>query len=581
MHLMIAFFRAYPWQTLVMLLALLFAGFAEGIGLSALLPLLNIAIHSNVNSGTTAAPAELNEYERLMNDFLQAAGISPSIGVMLIIIVAGGTLKGLLLLVANKQVGYTAAKIATDLRLEMLRAVLRSRWEYYLSQPAGKLANSLATEAHRSSQAFVNGSLMITFFIQTLIYGAVAIAVSWKATLISITAGLIIVTISHFLLVRMARKAGKRQTGLLVALVSRLTDTLQSVKPLKAMAREYLANAVLTMETSRLNKTLRRQVYSTTMLNAFQEEMMIIVLAAGMFIALVQYEMPLATVLVLVVVLGRMLKQLSKVQRQYQRMVIGESAYWSIKQTIDQARETEEQLVEGRTPVLLHGIRFDSVHFNYDGCRVLDGLTLEVPAGSLTMLVGPSGAGKTTIIDLLTGLLQPQSGAILIDGTSLQELDTRAWRQMIGYVPQETVLLHDSILHNVTLGDPALGEADAERALKEAGAWEFIARLPEGMNSTVGERGGKLSGGQRQRIMIARALVHRPGLLILDEATSSLDPDSEAAICQTLEQLRGELTILAISHQTALVKAADRVYRLEKGRASAVENSTVLLAANT
>ncbi|MFV1972721.1 MAG: ABC transporter ATP-binding protein [Thiohalobacterales bacterium] len=580
MHLMIAFFRAYPWQTLVMLLALLFAGVAEGISLSALLPLLNIAIRSDINSDTDAAPAELNEYERLMNDLLQAAGISPSIGIMLVIIVTGGTLKGLLLLVANKQVGYTAAMVATDLRLEMLRAVLRSRWEYFLDQPAGKLANSLATEAHRSSQAFVNGSLMITFFIQALIYGAVALAVSWKATLISLAAGLVIVAISHFLLVRMASKAGKRQTGLLVSLVSRLTDTLQSVKPLKAMAREYLADAVLAMETSRLNRALRRQVYSTTVLSAFQEEMLIIFLAAGMFIMLVQYEMPLATVLVLVVVLGRMLKQLSKVQRQYQRMVIGESAYWSIKQTIEQARETEEQLVEGRAPALLHGIRFDSVHFNYDGCRVLDGLTLEVPAGSLTMLVGPSGAGKTTVIDLLTGLLQPQSGAILIDDISLQELDTRAWRQMIGYVPQETVLLHDSILHNVTLGDPALGEADVERALKEAGAWEFVTAMPEGINSTVGERGGKLSGGQRQRIMIARALVHRPGLLILDEATSSLDPASEAAICHTLEQLRGGLTILAISHQTALVRVADHVYHLENGKARAVESSTVLFASN-
>lgn len=580
MHLMIAFFRAYPWQTLVMLLALLFAGVAEGISLSALLPLLNIAIRGDINSDTDAAPAELNEYERLMNDLLQAAGISPSIGIMLVIIVTGGTLKGLLLLVANKQVGYTAAMVATDLRLEMLRAVLRSRWEYFLSQPAGKLANSLATEAHRSSQAFVNGSLMITFFIQAMIYGAVALAVSWKATLVSLAAGLVIVAISHFLLVRMASKAGKRQTGLLIALVSRLTDTLQSIKPLKAMAREYLADAVLAMETSRLNRTLRRQVYSTTVLSAFQEEMQIILLAAGMFIMLVQYEMPLATVLVLVVVLGRMLKQLSKVQRQYQRMVIGESAYWSIKQTIEQARETEEQLVEGRAPALLHGIRFDSVHFNYDGCRVLDGLTLEVPAGSLTMLVGPSGAGKTTVIDLLTGLLQPQSGAILIDDISLQELDTRAWRQMIGYVPQETVLLHDSILHNVTLGDPALGEADVERALKEAGAWEFVTAMPEGINSTVGERGGKLSGGQRQRIMIARALVHRPGLLILDEATSSLDPASEAAICHTLEQLRGGLTILAISHQTALVRVADHVYHLENGKARAVESSTVLFASN-
>jgi len=580
MRLMLTFFRAYPWQTLVMLLALLFAGFAEGIGLSALLPLLSIATHGNISGSADAASVAQNRYEQLVIDLLHAIGINPGIGVMLMIIVLGGTLKALLLLVANKQVGYTAAMVATDLRLDMLRAVLGSRWEYFLSQPAGKLANSLATEAHRSSQAFVNGSLMITFFIQALIYGAVALAVSWQATLISMMAGLVVAAISHFLLIRMARKAGKRQTGLLVALVSRLTDTLQSVKPLKAMAREYLADSVLAMETSRLNKTLRRQVYSTTMLSAFQEEMLIIMLAAGMFIALVHYEMPLASVLVLVVVLGRMLRQISKVQRQYQRMVIGESAYWSIKQTIDQARQSGEQFTEGKTPALLHAIQFDSVHFAYDGFRVLNDLTLEVPAGSLTLLVGPSGAGKTTIIDLLTGLLQPQSGTIRVDGTPLQELDTRAWRQMIGYVPQETVLLHDSILHNVTLGDPALGEADAERALKQAGAWGFIAALPEGMNNTVGERGGKLSGGQRQRIMIARALIHQPRLLILDEATSSLDPSSAAAICHTLEQLRGGLSILAISHQTALVSVADRVYRLENGQAGAVEDSTLLLASN-
>jgi ATP-binding cassette subfamily C protein len=138
---------------------------------------------------------------------------------------------------------------------------------------------------------------------------------------------------------------------------------------------------------------------------------------------------------------------------------------------------------------------------------------------------------------------------------------------MIGYVPQETLLLHDSVLHNVSLGDPEVSEDDAIQALRAAGAWEFVERLPLGIHSTVGERGGKLSGGQRQRIMIARALVHKPRLLILDEATSALDPANEAAIGQTIRHLRGGLTILAISHQTALVEAADRVYRLEKGGA--------------
>ena len=565
MRLMITFIRAYPWQTLLMLAALLLAGLAEGISLSALLPLLNIAIRGNSGASPDNTPVEHNGYEQRVNDLLHDIGISPSIQVMLAIIVIGGTLKGLLLLIANKQVGYTAAQVTTDLRLELMRAILRSRWEYFISQPIGRLTNALATEANRSSDAFVDGSLMITLLIQALVYSAVAIAISWRATLAGLLAGLVIIGISHFY-VRMAQKAGKRQTTLLRSLVTRLTDTLQSVKPLKAMGREHLTDAVLAMETSRLNQALKRQVFSKSVLITVQEQMLIIAIAAGMFIALVQFRMPLTTVLMLAIVMGSMLRQFSKVQRQYQRMVIGESAFLSLKRIIGSAIETEEKLVDGRLPTLQSGISFDAVNFTYGEHKVLERLSIAIPAGSLTALVGPSGAGKTTIIDLITGLLQPQSGSIMVDDTPLQELDIKAWRRMIGYVPQETMLLHDTILHNVTLGDPELGRADAERALKEAGAREFVAALADGMDSTVGERGGKLSGGQRQRIMIARALVHRPALLILDEATSALDPASEAAICQTLEQLRGRLTILAISHQVALVGAADRVYRLEKGQ---------------
>lgn len=562
---MLAFFRAYPWQTLIMLLALLFAGFAEGIGLSALLPLLNIAVR-NDTANTGEIPAQQNEYERLVNELLNDVGINPGIGTMLAIIVIASTLKNLLLLVSNKQVGYTAAHVATDLRLKMLRAILSSRWEYFISQPIGRITNALATEAQRSSQAFVNGSLMITFATQTLIYGSVAVALSWKATLASLVTGLLIIAAANSL-VRMSRRAGRKQTSLLTSLAARLTDTLQSVKPLKAMARENRVDTVLAVETSRLNRALQRQVLSTAVLGAVQEELLTIVIATGIFVALVQFEMPFTTVLVLVVVLGRMLRQFSKVQREYQKLVIGESAFWSLQSTIDQALATREKPGAGKTPSLKEGIRFDAIHFTYAKHRVLDGLTLEIPAGSLTTLVGPSGAGKTTLIDLITGLLQPRSGTILIDDTPVPELDIKAWRKMIGYVPQETQLLHDTVLHNVTLGDPGLHDADAERALKDAGAWEFAAALPEGMDSIVGERGQKLSGGQRQRIVIARALVHRPKLLILDEATSALDPVSEAAIQQTIEQLRGKLTLLAISHQAALVDAADRVYRLENGRA--------------
>ncbi len=577
MRLMLTFFRAYPFQTFVMLLALLFAGVAEGIGLSALLPLINIAIRADVaDTGGGAETQAQNEFERYVTEFLAGLGIQPTIGVLLTIVVLGVTVKSLLLLVANKRVGYTAAQVSTDLRLEMLRAVLKSKWEYFIHQPVGRLTNSLATEAQRSSEAFVNGATVITFGIQALIYGLIAVAVSWKATLVGLGAGTVIIGISHFL-VRMAKKAGRKQTGLLLSLLARLTDTLLSVKPLKAMGQEHLVDSVLAMETNRLNKALRRQVFSSALLNAAQEEMFTIVIALGMFVALVQFGMPLATVMVLVVTLGRMLAFLGKVQKQYQKLVIAESAFWSMRRTIDAAREAEEQLAtRGNAPSFRRSIELQQVGFAYNDKQVLDGLSLEFPCGSLTALIGSSGSGKTTIIDLIIGLLQPQTGAVLVDGIPLHTLDLKAWRHMIGYVPQETILLHDSVHHNVTLGDPAVSMEDVEYALRGAGAWDFIASLPEGVHRTVGERGSRLSGGQRQRIMIARALAHRPQLLILDEATSALDPSSEAEIRQTLEKLRGELTILAISHQTGLVEAADRIYRLEQGQVKPVDSNALL-----
>ena len=192
---------------------------------------------------------------------------------------------------------------------------------------------------------------------------------------------------------------------------------------------------------------------------------------------------------------------------------------------------------------------------------------MSFPSGLITAIVGPSGSGKTTIVDLVIGLLKPQQGEILIDDIPLEQIDVRKWRRMIGYVPQESWLLHDTVLNNVTLGDPELTTEDAIQALRAAGAWDFVQKMTRGLNSTVGERGYKISGGQRQRIALARALVRKPKLLILDEATTALDPESEKGICDSLSQLRGALTILAISHQAAVLEIADQAYRLQDGAA--------------
>src|SRR5690606_22915813 len=192
-------------------------------------------------------------------------------------------------------------------------------------------------------------------------------------------------------------------------------------------------------------------------------------------------------------------------------------------------------------------------------------VNLEIPAGEITVLQGPSGAGKTTIIDLLVGLYRPDSGRILVDGVPLSELDLTQWRRMIGYVPQELSLFHDSVLENVTLGDEHLTEADARAALREAGALEFVDSLPEGIHTTVGEHGARLSGGQRQRIALARALVVLPRLLIVDDVTSALEPDTEREICRNIAGLSNRYTIVAITHRPIWAQVAHRLYRVEAG----------------
>ena len=561
MRLMQNLFRAYPMASFLMMLALFFSGLAEGLGISALLPMLKIALYSGDAAAAAAPPGDL---EQKILDVLNWLGIPVTLGALLVVIVIAAFFKAALLLIAQRQVGYTAAQVATDLRLETLRNMMRSRWRFFLHQPAGKLTNTLATEAQRAADSYMFGATALTFLVQAIVYGSVAVLISWQATLLSLIGGVVIIGLSHSL-VRMTRKAGKKQTDLMVSLMSRLTDTLQSVKPLKAMSREDLADRLLKDETNRLNKALRRQVLAAAGLNSGQDLLFVIFIAFGIYLALGILSMDFSIVIMLALTLGRSFTFLGKVQKQYQKLAQSESAYWSLKETNRRAEDEREHLGGHVIPTLKSGIVLRDIGFSYDGHAVFTGLDLDIPAHQMTTLVGPSGSGKTTIIDLTVGLLRPDSGDVTIDGVPFGEIKLTAWRQMIGYVPQETVLLHDSLIHNVTLGDPAISEAQVEEALKKAGAWDFVQDLPEGLHTVVGERGGRLSGGQRQRVAIARALINDPQLLILDEATSALDHESEAAIIETLRVLRNQLTILAITHNSSLSEAADIVHHLEPG----------------
>lgn len=553
-----------------MLLALVLAGIVEGVGLTALLPLLQKAI--NLPSGAAGnVPSKTSVGGEFITSILSAFDIPTTVGSLLMVILLGAVLRSLLILLADRKVGYTVAHVATDLRLTLLRALLSTRWGYFLGQQVGSMANAAGTEVIYASSAYLQGSTAIAMSIQAFAYFIVAMLVSWKITLIFMSAACLVLAMLYKM-VSQAKRAGKKQTRLLQSLLSRLSDSLQSLKAFKAMGLEYLADELLSENTNKLNKALRKQVFSKALLRGIQDPVLTLLVIVGLYVMLVGLEMDLAKVMVLIFLMARMLTQAGKVQRKYQEMVICESAYWSLQDKINQAEEQKEPSGGALQATLERGITIDQVDFGYGDELVLQGVSLEIPYGTLTSIVGPSGAGKTTLVDLITGLFQPSKGAVLIDGTPLDEIDLRSWRRQIGYVPQETILLHDSIFNNVTMGEPSLGIEDVEYALKAAGAHDFVSGLSEGVHTTVGERGTKISGGQRQRVAIARALVHRPKLLILDEATSALDPDTEAAICKTMDELRGQLTILAISHQTKLVEVADRVFHISGGKVTMVTN---------
>lgn len=568
MRLLQSFLRIYLYPSIMMLLALLLAGVAEGFGLVALLPLLGMAV-GGFGSGDATTVVD-NRAGQFVVKTLAAIGLEPGAKNLLLVIVVAIVLKSILVLLAKKKVGYTVAHVATDLRLGLIRALIAARWEYYVGQPVGSQANAVATEAMRASQAYLCGATMVAKLLQSLVYVGVAVLVSWKATAISLLAAVIFL-LSFSKLVKKARRAGIKQTNLLQKLLSRLTDSMQAIKPMKAMARENLAEAILVSEANRLNKALRKQVVSKEALKALQEPMITLILIFGLYVSLICLHIPMAEVMVLVFLLARILTQLGKVQQQYQKMVIFESAYWSLLDKIREAEQEREPLMGVQIPKLKHEVSLKNVSFSYGDSQLFNNVSLKFPLNSFTALVGVSGVGKTTIADLITGLCRPQQGEIYVDDLPLEVIDLRLWRRMIGYVPQEPLLLHDTVFANVTVGETGIGESEVESALKAAGAWEFVSAMPQGMYSDIGERGGKLSGGQRQRLAIARALVHKPRLLILDEATSALDIESEAAICETLQKLRHELIILAISHQPTMVEAADRTYRLENGEVFLLE----------
>ena len=564
------FFRAEQTRPFLVLTCLVLAGIAEGIGLSSLLPAL-----TEMTGGETE---NSSPYNQLFLQAVEASGLPPTITTLVILIIGGLSMRAVLSFLALSYVGFSMAHVVTHLRTTLIENLLEVRWGYFTDQPVGRITNTISNDATRAASAYQTAAKFLAVCVQSVIYVGVAIAISPLLAIAALGSGAVMVIILSSL-TEVSRRSGYKQTDRTSDLVTYVTDALNNIKPLKTMDRQSAFSALFKRKIAHIRKSLRLQVISSQAMTNGKELILFNAVGVGAYVALV-WEVPIPELIVMSALFYNVVSIVGKAQQFLQRSAELESAYMRLTNLIESVAEQREDNPGTGEPTLEHGCRFEQVTFAYAGLPVVHDVTFDVPVGKITVLQGPSGSGKTTLIDLLTGLHTPDSGDILVDGTSLKLIDLKRWRRMIGYVPQELALLHDTILLNVTLGDEDLTEEDAREALIQADAWDFVSSLPDRLMTMVGERGLKISGGQRQRISIARALVCKPKLLILDEVTSALDPSSEAEICRNVQTLAKDYTIVAITHRPAWTEVATHLYKLEHGKITKIEKSRTKLEAD-
>ena len=556
------FFKAEgvsPWMAVVCLLS---ANFAQGVGLATLLPLLTVATDSDSSSPVV----------QFVREGFEAVGLPLSVAPLLFFFVGAVVVSSVLTLIATRYVGYAEAEVTTRLRLKLTRLLLAARWSYYVGQPAGRINHSLMGLTMTAGTAYRSAANLVALIIETTIITIVALVVSLKVTLVGLALGLVVAWILNWF-VRRSRKVGEKGTKRQRELAVIWANTMGNLKPLKAMARHKALFQMVESKVVQWRSTARKQVINKEARNSLQEILFALFLGIGAYFALVYWTVPVVELIVVGVVLSRAVKGMGKIQAQYQRVAVHEFPFLELQAFIGEVDKATEPNPGKRTARLERGCALENVTFSYGRGPVLNSVSVEVPVGKVTVLTGPSGAGKTTISDLILGLHRPQEGRVKVDGVPLDEIELDSWRALVGYVPQELVLFHDSIFANIQLGDPSVTAEDVQRALTTAGAWEFVSQLPDGISTVVGAGGSRLSGGQRQRIALARAIVTSPRLLVLDEATSALDPETERIMCSNVRRLAKEKdrAVLAITHRPAFLDIADSIYEVVDGHARKVQ----------
>lgn len=546
------------------MLGMLLIGLLDGAAVLLLLPLLGII-------GVVSMPeASLPVLGKLQ--VLQDLPVVQSLGAVLLFYVALVCLQSLLQRYLTLREVTIHTGFINQLRLETYGMLLQAGWSFFLTRRKSDLINALTGELGRvTGGAFLFLQLLASILF-TLIQISLALWLSWQLTLFVLVCGITIGLLSRRFIAK-SRQLGSVSVDLAQRYLAGISDHFNGMKDIKSNLLEgsryrWLKDWSVQIEAERYEFARTR---SNSQL--FYKSASAIMIAVFVFTGAHLFQAQGAQMLLITVLFARLWPRFTGLQSQMEQLassIPGFKALEELQRECAEARDEAYGEDENIEPLpVRQGLELRNVSFRYGKTQAdytLSNISVHIPAGKMTAIVGKSGAGKSTIVDLLLGLIHPEQGEILADGMALSRKDKLRVRRAIGYVPQEAFMYHGSIRDNLTMMCPGATERQLWEAMEFAAVADFVRDLPEGLDTLIGDRGVMVSGGERQRLVLARAMLRQPSILILDEATSALDSVNESLIQEAIERLRGRMTVIVVAHRYTTIRNADQIVVVDGGR---------------
>jgi ATP-binding cassette subfamily C protein len=541
---------------LIMLLSL-----TEGVGVALLFPTLEAAGFSLENQG------KAGHYAKVVGAAFNAVGLPPSLLLLLSLYVAVIAARTLIDRARNVSDSMVHRRVEDVMRRRLYSAISNANWLFITRNRFSDFNHALTAEMERVTTAASFLTLLVANLVMAVLYVGLALALSVPMTLMVLSFG-VLLTLALYRRTHKLEELGDevaRHTNRLFAAASEHLQGLKTVKTYNAQKSDF---EIFSKVSGQIARTYIETEREQAALSLWFELGSALTLGVVLYVAITVLAVPPAVILILVLLFARVMPRFQSSHYYYRTLVNALPSFVNVCALEQRCLAAAEAPARTQAAfAFVREIRLERVSFTYreDTRPALHGVDMVIPAGKITAIVGPSGAGKSTIADLVLGLIQPAKGRITIDETALNPGGVHAWRNQLGYVAQETALFNLSVRENLLWARPDASEAELNEALGLAAADEFTRTLAQGLDTVVGERGALLSQGERQRLAIARALLRRPELLVLDEATNSLDYENEARVLDAIDKLRPEMTVLIIAHRLSTIRWADLIYVIEDG----------------